>query len=133
MSLKDRVLKAIAHKECQIPELAVAAKVKPPSVHGWINGTSKTLRAGPAIRAAAFLGVNPLWLAEGDGEMIPASDYEKNSINTALQASEPDPLAMLEKELLIKVHAMNDRGLILLIDQAEQIAARHPKNQAKAA
>jgi hypothetical protein len=133
MALKDRIIKAMAHKNCQIPELASVAKVKAPSVHGWVNGTSKTLKAGPAIRAAAYLGVNPLWLAEGDGEMLGAVSYSIKQLNTVLAVKEPDPILALEAELIAHTRNMNDRGLILLIDQAEQIAARHPKDQGKAA
>lgn len=132
MSLKERMRKAIERKQCEIPELAVAAKVKVPSVHGWLNGASKTMKAGPAIRAAAFLGVNPLWLADGDGDMATISEYGAH-IAATLHVREPDPMPALLKELVAHANKMNDRGLILLIDQAEQIAARHPKDQAKAA
>lgn len=50
-------------------KLAKAARVSAPSVNDWLSGKTKTLRAEPLVRAALYLGVNPLWLACGSGPM----------------------------------------------------------------
>ena len=43
--------------------------VKHPAVTFWLNGHTKTLSANNALKAAAFLGVSPGWLANGVGDM----------------------------------------------------------------
>ena len=54
-------------------DLARAAGVKPPSVTGWFNGSTKSL--GKALLPIArFLNVNPEWLDSGHGPMRPASN-----------------------------------------------------------
>jgi transcriptional regulator with XRE-family HTH domain len=50
-------------------ELADAVGVKPPSVSDWLSGKSKTMEGENLLRAAKFLGVNPMWLASGIGEI----------------------------------------------------------------
>lgn len=54
--------------------LARACRVSPPSVNDWITGKSKTIEGANLLNAAAFLNVNPRWLAEGVGPMRPNSD-----------------------------------------------------------
>lgn len=66
-TLAIRVDEVMREKGCTVTELAKAAGVKPPSVIEWLNGETKTLKASAAIRASRFLGVEPLWLAEGEG------------------------------------------------------------------
>lgn len=95
MTLAERVEKAMERKECEVPDLAAACRIKPPSVHGWLNGSSKSMSAGPAIRAAAYLGVSPLWLAEGEGEMLPS----KNQVLVPIGQPETE-LKMDERALL---------------------------------
>lgn len=72
-TLAERVAQAIALRPCSQSDLAAAAKVTPPSVSDWLSGKTRQLTAGPALRAAHFLGVNALWLAEGVGPMTPDS------------------------------------------------------------
>ena len=38
-------------------------------VNDWLHGRGKSMNGENAARAAIFLGVNPLWLAAGEGEM----------------------------------------------------------------
>lgn len=51
--------------------LAKACRVAPPSVSGWRTGDSKTLEGSNLLAAAAFLGVNAKWLADGMGPRYP--------------------------------------------------------------
>ena len=69
MSLKDRMNRALAESGKTPAELARACGVKPPSVHGWLHGGSKAMRADTAVKAAGFLGVNVRWLTHGAGPM----------------------------------------------------------------
>lgn len=48
-------------------DLARACKVSTPSVTNWLNGRTKTLKQDSARLAAAFLGCDQNWLAEGVG------------------------------------------------------------------
>ena len=48
-------------------ELARAVGVKPPSVSDWLSGKSKTMEGENLLKASKFLGVNPNWLAVGNG------------------------------------------------------------------
>lgn len=125
MLLKDRVLLAIERAGCTIPDVAAAAKIKPPSVHGWTNGESQSLRAGPCLRAAAFLGVNPLWLAEGEGDMLPkhsAPSAEVLHINETRAEYKAGPIA----DLVQCAKRMSRDGQLVLLGRAEEIAARYP-------
>lgn len=49
--------------------LARACRVKPPSVHDWLSGKTKSIEGENLLNAAAFLKVSPLWLAAGKGPM----------------------------------------------------------------
>lgn len=51
-------------------DLARATGAKPPSVNAWFTGETKSMKAETAAKAAAVYGVNPHWLATGDGPML---------------------------------------------------------------
>ena len=140
MSLKDRIAKAMAHKQCDAPALAAAAKIRTPSVHGWMNGSSQTMKAGPALRAAAFMNVDPLWLAEGEGEMIPHSVSHAVIVQTT-QAREPIPPEYLpprhDRPMVQKIcdlaERVNDEGLVKATGYIECLAGEYPLPRAKRA
>lgn len=69
-TLQDRFREAMA-PPCTITaaDLARECRIKPPSVHEWLYGPTKTLKGPNAIRAARLLGVNPEWLSTGRGPM----------------------------------------------------------------
>lgn len=72
-TLADRLTLALkAHGGTQA-ELARACQVKPPSVADWFSGETKSLKGLSLLRAAAFLHVDALWLATGEGEMRPSA------------------------------------------------------------
>lgn len=68
-SLADRVRLALETSGISQAELARAIGVTPPTISGWLNGSTQTLRSKTALPAAQILGVAPLWLAEGKGPM----------------------------------------------------------------
>lgn len=135
MNLKDRMRAAIKHRECSIPELAEAAGVKVPSAHGWVNGDSKSLKAGPAIKAAAFLGVDALWLAEGEGQMIVGSSRLKPVTTQVIKLSE-QPISQAHARKMVQdvcdvAERIDDTGLRNLLDVAKCLAKNHPLTKAK--
>ena len=71
--LSDRLKQAMAASGVKQADLARACKVKPPSIHGWLNNKSKFLRGENLLLAAKALGVCQMWLATGDGPMHPVT------------------------------------------------------------
>lgn len=69
MSLSERIKLAMGQAKLSQVDLARACGVKPPSVHGWLNGKAKFLRGENLLRAARALKVNQDWLATGAGPM----------------------------------------------------------------
>lgn len=69
-TLQERFALAMA-PPCTVTaaDLARVCGVKPPSVHEWLNGPTKTLKGPNAIKAARELGVNADWLSTGKGTM----------------------------------------------------------------
>lgn len=67
--------------------LARACKVKPPSVHDWLSGKTKTIEGQNLLAAADFLRVSPTWLATGKGSMKRgvAKDEEASNVEFTLQ------------------------------------------------
>lgn len=78
--LKTRMAEALQASGKTKSELARFCGVSQPSVTAWLNGKTKSLDAGSALKAAMLLGVNALWLATGKGDktggVTPISDDE---------------------------------------------------------
>jgi transcriptional regulator with XRE-family HTH domain len=74
-------------------EIARVCQVKPSSVADWFSGESKNIKAIPLLRAAAYLDVNPLWLAAGEGpkRSRAATPYESGEPMPAHAARERAP------------------------------------------
>jgi len=69
MSLKDRLAAALVRNpDVTQSELARVCRVKQPSVNGWFNGSTLTLKSETARLAAERLGCDPFWLASGVGQ-----------------------------------------------------------------
>lgn len=66
--LKSRMAEALEASGKTKSELARFCGVSQPSVTAWLNGKTKSLDAGSALKASMFLGVSALWLATGKGE-----------------------------------------------------------------
>lgn len=54
--------------------IARACGIKAPSVTDWLNGRTKRLEGSNLLATARILGVNPEWLANGEGPMRPGPD-----------------------------------------------------------
>lgn len=73
-TLKDRFAELQRDKPAITQaDIARVTGAKPPSVNAWFSGETKTMKLITAIKTAELYGVNPLWLAEGDGPKIGAS------------------------------------------------------------
>lgn len=68
MDLKDRIKEARKHASLTQNELAERVGIKQASISELERGLSRT--SGHLIAIARICGVNPMWLADGTGEMI---------------------------------------------------------------
>ncbi|RYY79955.1 MAG: helix-turn-helix transcriptional regulator [Moraxellaceae bacterium] len=82
-------------------DLARAVGVKPPSVSDWLSGKSKKMEGENLLKASKCLGVNPTWLANGQGEMRPLSQSQTLGTMTQNQSgqssSEPQLFTQIDK------------------------------------
>ena len=91
MSLSDRILQALREKHgASQAGLARHVGIKQPSVNGWVSGTTKAIKGDNLLKAAAYLGVTPDWLATGKGPMRPE---EKGNSTTP-----PRPITAFDNE-----------------------------------
>lgn len=74
MKLAERLKRAAMHKE-QFSQagLARVCGISRPSVHAWFSGKTHSIDGKYLTTVAEYLGVQPHWLATGEGEMLPAS------------------------------------------------------------
>ena len=70
--------------------LAKAVGVTPTSVSDWLTSKSKTMEGENLLKAAKFLDVNPMWLANGTGDMRSQKTNEQ---------TQPDHLLALIQQL----------------------------------
>ncbi|WP_082579069.1 helix-turn-helix transcriptional regulator [Achromobacter sp. Root565] len=68
-TLADRLSTALAKANVSQADLARACGIAAASVHGWLTGRTKALKGSSLIKAAAYLNVREIWLAEGKGPM----------------------------------------------------------------
>lgn len=74
-TLAQRMKEAIDDAKVIPADVARACHITPTSVSNWLTGETKSLKAATAMRAAEFLGVNQMWLAEGRGPKRPTDAY----------------------------------------------------------
>ncbi len=74
MSLEARLKELSANrKRGWQAALARHCEVKPSSVSDWVSGETKSIEGENLVRAAAFFGVRPEWLATGRGSKMPGT------------------------------------------------------------
>lgn len=78
-------------------DLARATGAKPPSVHAWFSGLTKSMKASTASKAAGLYGVNSHWLATGEGEML--AGVTAANIKFSLDEQEQAPIVQSLKAL----------------------------------
>ena len=116
-----------------VTNLAEIAGVKPPSVSDWKNGKTKTLKGRPSSRIANRWNLNPIWVAEGRGDMrlkipanVSAQDQRVESlINLFVRFNEEE-----QKEALLHLstYAMI-KGYVEIPEFNEQQHAQEPLNK----
>ncbi|QDQ28218.1 LexA family transcriptional regulator [Chitinimonas arctica] len=112
-TLSERLLYAIEQAGVTQADLARHLGVPRSTVNQWFSGRSKNLSAMYGARAAAYLGVDPLWLASGEERISPPGP---GNIVTELRPTrvydEGDPLDDDEVEvgrLTLTLHAGTNR------------------------
>lgn len=73
-SLRTRLAEVFDPAKHSQAALAKAAGVRAPSVSDWFSGETKNIKGLPLLKAAAYLQVNALWLASGEGAATLAAD-----------------------------------------------------------
>lgn len=119
-TLADRMRDAINGRGCSQVDLALACGIKAASVNNWLSGSSRSLKASTAVRAAAYLGVNLLWLTEGKG---PKQGNEPKSLAAAIkEETDLDAYDLIKKGLraLVIVGKDKDEVIDLIRAKAEQ-------------
>lgn len=144
-SLAERLSEALAKKPgASQADLARACGVKPPSVHGWFTGKTKSLKGVSLVRAANFLGVSKEWLSEGRGKRN-STDLEHHAAEItqldsaawpfpavpreAIEALPPAKLerlqgalalalAQVQQDLIVPVKPQEKRGSTVSLDDA---------------
>lgn len=103
-TLQERITKLLAGPpKVSQASLARACGIKPPSVHDWMSGKTKSIEGENLLRAAAFLKVSPYWLATGKGSMRdrPNSEPETHEYRSLSNA---ERRALLEQDIDPLIH-----------------------------
>ena len=108
----ERLASAMAERATIPAAVARAAGIRGASMSDWCTGKTRAenLKAEPLLKAAAFLGVNPMWLLNGHGP-------RKGQATLTLAAAEPPPVYGLWPFRFIDsglVHQLRPDELVLL-------------------
>lgn len=110
MSALSERIKLLMASGVTVTEMANIADVKPPSVSDWINGKTKSLKAGPALRISKHFDVNQLWLTEGVG----LSGLKPTRVDA-------NPALLPSNIAVIKPATERDKAIERLLDLATQL------------
>lgn len=83
-TLAERITALMGINGDTVTTMADIAGVKPPSVSDWLNGKTKNLKAGPAMRLAQHFKISLLWLTEGRG-LMQYPELQKSSVQPESQ------------------------------------------------
>ncbi len=100
-TLAERISLLLEEVGSSPTRMAEIAGVKPPSVSDWVNGKTKSLKSGPALRIAKHFKVNMLWLTEGIG---PMRDLSPSSELTAVEPKGHHGAQLLDLEAHPDLH-----------------------------
>lgn len=96
-TLAERLTDALARTTHTKADLARACAVAAPSVNDWFSGKTKSLKGTSLIRAANFLGVRSLWLAEGKGPRT-NEDAHSAAVEPAVDSADLWPFRLASKQ-----------------------------------
>lgn len=77
-TLQDRIKLALEKSGLSKTDLWKGCGVSSSTVSTWFNGRNQNINGGNLLKAAKVLGVHPLWLANGQGEMCPTNQVGNN-------------------------------------------------------
>lgn len=124
----SRLQAALERKKASKTDLAKAMGRTPQAVGQVINGTTKALTAENNSLAAIYLGVNPDWLATGEGEMVVAGRQVEASNVTTMPAPALRGLDVVLAELQAVVDGLSpllqDAGRAVLVKWLNGQASR---------
>lgn len=77
-TLQDRIKLALEKSGLSKTDLWKGCGVSSSTVSTWFNGRNQNINGGNLLKAANVLGVHPLWLANGQGDMRAANQPESH-------------------------------------------------------
>lgn len=92
-TLQERLAEAIQYAKCTQTDLAKAVGISSPSINQWFSGRTKSIQYSKAMKAGAFLGVSPHWLATGEGGML---EFRADEIFHVLPSEDPPAIDKLK-------------------------------------
>ena len=117
-------------------DLARATGAKPPSVNAWFKGDTKSMKPGTAAKAAALYGIDPLWLATGEGYKIPRKITSNQPLalidNAQAAINNVATLAQITQALSTYFEAMDGSTKDITLDLLARLA-KDPQDHARIA
>jgi len=105
-TLAERMEKALAASGKKQADLVIATGAKASSVTNWIGGRTSNLKGENLTKAAACLGVSPVWLAAGVGEMKAETAWPFSKFSQEdFEALEPEVKVAIEKWIAGQISA----------------------------
>lgn len=101
-TLQDRVKLALKLSGKSKTDLWKGCGVSSSTVTTWVNGRNQSVGGQNLIKASEILGVNPNWLASGDGEMLPSDQTAKLLIPFIAAKSSSQFSVLLNKSWVAK-------------------------------
>lgn len=83
-TLQDRIKLALEHSGLSKTDLWKGCGVSSGTVTTWVKGPNQTISGVNLMNAAKLLGVNPDWLATGNGAMLSSAAPKKSNSNQTL-------------------------------------------------
>lgn len=96
-TLSERMRLALDAANMDQSELARLVNVSSVAVNGWCTGATKSIKGENLLKASSALGVDPLWLSTGKGEMLPKKTVTTRPIKAW---AEGDPIEEDEVEVM---------------------------------
>ena len=122
-TLAERMEAALAASGKKQVDLVIATGAKASSVTNWIGGRTSNLKGENLTKAAECLGVNPVWLAAGIGEMKSKTAWPFTKFSQAdFESLEPEARAAIESWIAGQISAFASPAFAKKIYPAEKVA-----------
>ena len=94
-TLQKRIRFALETSEKKPTDLAKYIGISESAISQWINGPTKTINSVHLLKVSSFLGVEPQWLASGEGS--PTNIKNDNVVDYAISDDENKWLRLIRK------------------------------------